>query len=255
VDEQKDENQDITVTPEGALKENQSNDTGTNEHATNDISGPNEVHGAPDLDSTNPPPALQDVTHNDTSSANSDASDNAPSAEVKQPPLDQDLSEDTNDISMSDESPQQSSDAMPTPTLTGAALAAAAEAEMNGDKSNNDSSQVQPSAQTSAQPTAPADVVTKPAHHNNKKFIAILTVLLALLIAGAAVYLYISTQNATQETENTSEGTQQSDTAQTEPASAADVDQTNQEVDDALNALDDTADFDEQQLSDENLGL
>lgn len=92
-------------------------------------------------------------------------------------------------------------------------------------------------------------------HRNNKKFIAIVTIVIALLLAGAAVYVYISAQENASET--AIQETSQDDTAsvETTPATLSDVDQTTQELDTAIDALDDTSDFREDSLSDTTLGL
>ncbi len=98
-------------------------------------------------------------------------------------------------------------------------------------------------------------------HRNNKRFASILVVLLAALLAGAAVFVYSSTQDNAQEsttdsTEMPSQNEQQPAATQpAQPATTQSVDQTIEDIDQTLESLDDDLDFGEDQLSDDTLGL
>jgi CBS-domain-containing membrane protein len=96
-------------------------------------------------------------------------------------------------------------------------------------------------------------------HRNNKKFAVLATVIIGAILAGIAVYVYISTTNNTEESNNVSSQPSKTsdDKAQTPtaPATTDDVDAVNQEVDEAIQALDEATDFPEEDLSDESLGL
>lgn len=95
-------------------------------------------------------------------------------------------------------------------------------------------------------------------HRNNKKFAIIITLVVALIMAGAAVYVYISAQENTTETNQSTqtENTTNTETAEdTSPAGATDVDQATADVNQTIDAIDDTADLNEEDLSDTTLGL
>lgn len=99
-----------------------------------------------------------------------------------------------------------------------------------------------------------ASQMNKPAHRNNRKLAAIVTIAVAILLAGTAVYVYLGAQKNT--TKDTSSAQQSDETQQpATPATAADVDQANGEVEAAINALDEAADFADSDLSDTTLGL
>jgi hypothetical protein len=116
------------------------------------------------------------------------------------------------------------------------------------------------SSETAQASMTPSSAQPHPEHRNNKKLAVILTVLVALLLAGAAVYVYISAEDNTVETSSNSQQTQQDMAIQEEtiePATTTDVDQTVAEIDQVLDEIDsETAtNTDEQAISDENLGL
>lgn len=112
-------------------------------------------------------------------------------------------------------------------------------------------------------PEAPAPTDNKPnlsmpelpAHAKKKSpMLAILIVIvLALGLAGGAVYLYMKTKDSTKNTQTTN--TTNTSNATETPITQADVDNTVKEVDDAVNSLDDTKDLNENDLSDATLGL
>ena len=102
--------------------------------------------------------------------------------------------------------------------------------------------------------------MNKAPHRNNKKLAAIVTVIVALVLAGTAVYVYLSANNNTENSPAESAGTDESSNATAPeqdltPATVEDIDQTASEVDQAVNALDEASDFAEDDLSDETLGL
>jgi preprotein translocase subunit SecD len=99
--------------------------------------------------------------------------------------------------------------------------------------------------------------MNKPPHRNNKKLAAIVTLVVAFILAGVAVFVYLSANNNTAEDTNTSnsEAAQTSAKKEVTPATAEDVDQTNTNVDEALKSVDEAADFAEADLSDASLGL
>lgn len=90
-------------------------------------------------------------------------------------------------------------------------------------------------------------------HPNNRKFIAFIVITVALLLAGAAVFLYMSAEDNTVLAPTTNPI--EVDELGTEPATINDVDESLQAVDETLQSLDDEADFNNQELDDEALGL
>jgi len=122
--------------------------------------------------------------------------------------------------------------------------------------------------ETTATPSAPAEMgvaasqmkAQKHSHRNNKKLATIVTVVTALILSGTAVYVYMSANKNT-DSDNNSKSTQinesSNETEQTavQPAVVGDIDQTIAEVEESLSTLDDSADFKEESLSNETLGL
>ena len=100
----------------------------------------------------------------------------------------------------------------------------------------------------------------KPEHRNNKKFAVFVTVLVAVLLAGAAVFVYISAQNNTEESD-TDNQTEQLPPAEETPAPVEEttppesVDEASQAIDEAVESLDDTSGLSEDAISDDSLGL
>lgn len=98
-------------------------------------------------------------------------------------------------------------------------------------------------------------------HRNNRKFIAIVTVLVAIILAGAAIYVYISAQSNTEEvpvnnsTSDAEVDGQDQSAEESTPVSTEDLDQTLGEVDSTLDSLDDSSDFSEEPLTDDTLGI
>ena len=105
-----------------------------------------------------------------------------------------------------------------------------------------------------------ASQMNKHPHRNNKKLATVVTIITALTLAGVAVFVYISANkntdsdnSETSQTNGSSYESQQEVTAK--PATAEDIDQTIVEVEESLSALDDSADFNEDSLSNDTLGL
>lgn len=100
-------------------------------------------------------------------------------------------------------------------------------------------------------------------HRNNKKFAVIATIIIGILLAGIAVYVYMSASGNTKEdtkkannASTTMTASQEQTTQETQtPATAADVDATSKEIDEAVQSIDDTTDFSESSISDSTLGL
>ena len=97
-------------------------------------------------------------------------------------------------------------------------------------------------------------------HRNNKKLAMIVTIATALILAGTAVFVYMSANKNT-DSDNNSESTQingssyETEQKAVTPATLQDIDQSIAEVDESFSALDDEADFREESLSDDTLGL
>jgi len=106
-----------------------------------------------------------------------------------------------------------------------------------------------------------ASQMNKHPHRNNKKLATIVTIVTALILAGVAVFVYMSanknTDSDNSETTqiNGSSYTEQETVKQVAPATAEDIDQTISEVEESLSTLDDSADFNEASLSNDTLGL
>ncbi len=104
-----------------------------------------------------------------------------------------------------------------------------------------------------------ASQMNKPPHRNNKKLAAIVTIFAALILAGVAVFVYLSANTNTAEDTTKVTPTDNSNTGQAvapvAPATTADIDTTDTAVDEALSSLDEAADFADTDLSDTSLGL
>jgi len=93
-------------------------------------------------------------------------------------------------------------------------------------------------------------------HRNNKIFAVIITLIIALSLVGAAVYVYISAQNNTSETAKSQAIVRpQQQIAEVIPATTLDVEQTATEIDKTIKSIDDEADLSETAISDTTLGL
>ena len=97
-------------------------------------------------------------------------------------------------------------------------------------------------------------------HRNNKKLATVVTIITALILAGTAVFVYMSANKNTDADNNPGTSQLNNSTNQTgqqdvTPATAEDVGQTIAEVEESLSTLDDNTDFNEESLSNETLGL
>lgn len=113
---------------------------------------------------------------------------------------------------------------------------------------------------TPAEMGVAASQMNKHPHRNNKKLAAIVTLIVALLLAGVAIYVYMGANNNATENKSTSSNTNSAEVADQKtvaqtPAKSTDVDTTSADVDQAINALDETADFAQDDLADATLGL
>lgn len=95
-------------------------------------------------------------------------------------------------------------------------------------------------------------------HRNNKKLAIIVTVFVALLLSGAAIFAFISAQSNTEETspEPSSQTTQTEELPVEEvvPASQQDVEDTINEIDQTIDSLD-SSELSEDTITDDTLGL
>ena len=105
-----------------------------------------------------------------------------------------------------------------------------------------------------AQSRVPMDEPDNPKKEKkSKKLMATILIAIGVLgVVGAAVFFYIGYQNEEPAPVATPEPVVQDDGVQATPEG---VDQTIAEIDQALNSLDDTADFKPNDLSDDSLGL
>lgn len=101
-------------------------------------------------------------------------------------------------------------------------------------------------------------------HRNNKKFAIAMVAVVGLLLAGIAVYVYMSTANNTAEVNNAvpaesskpnSGESANNAESKVAPATTQDVDAASDQLDQAVQSLDDTSDLGESQISDQALGL
>jgi len=97
-------------------------------------------------------------------------------------------------------------------------------------------------------------------HRNNRKLAVLITLLVSAVLAGVAVFVYMSTTKNTEESKNTPVPSSQSlpkaeKQQEVDPATPEDLDEIDKELDEALGGLDDAGDFAEQELSDDSLGL
>jgi hypothetical protein len=93
-------------------------------------------------------------------------------------------------------------------------------------------------------------------HRNNKKFAIIITLVTALILAVAAVYVYLSAQNNTSESAKSETMiSTQDQVAEPIAASSTDVEQTATQIDDTMKSIDDDTDLNESAISDATLGL
>lgn len=90
-------------------------------------------------------------------------------------------------------------------------------------------------------------------HKNNKKLALVVTLLIAVLLAGVAIYLFMSAEDNAVEAP-TSQTTQQVQ-EEVSPATAEDIDQAVTEIDETVQSIDDSTDLSEEAVSDTTLGL
>lgn len=244
MDDQKEENTtpDMVVGSDGSMNNNpdaQKIEVKTEQENSEVMQEPNDL-----LNEMMPPPVAEpeEVA---TAESTSDFDVNQPtepteSMEVKQPPVEENSNEEvaTSSESLNEDSKnEESTEPMSMDSNT---VAPAMVSNETASQDNNTTTQ-------------------KPhEHRNNKKLAIITTLIVALLLAGGAVYLYLSTQNNTEESDNSTsqlEPTEELPPVDDSPATAEDVDQATQETEEAINALDDTSDFSEESLSDQNLGI
>ena len=93
-------------------------------------------------------------------------------------------------------------------------------------------------------------------HRNNKKLAMVVTIVVALLLSGTAVYVYLSTSSNTEEASTTESPTTNESVGDitVTPATKGDLDSESADVDIAINAIDQT-DLNVDALSDTTLGL
>lgn len=131
------------------------------------------------------------------------------------------------------------------------------------------SSSMAPDAQGSGAPettsqAAPAEMgvaasqMGKHPHRNNKRLAVIVTLVVAVLLAGTAVAVYLIANSNTESSSNTSADTPGNNAGalpEITPATASDVDKATADVEQAVNGLDESADFADADLTDTTLGL
>lgn len=230
------ETQDITVGSDGMMSTEDKNDEAIQSEGE---------QGNPVNDVTPPPQdeAVQDTSVPEENSTSDESG--GESISVKAQP---------------EETPEEASDINTSPAVHDDAFSEPSQSEdmTNADLSNDatvpvasatsDTSQDQ--TEHSGQVQAPRDNE----HPNNKKFIAFVVVLVAILLMGAAVFVYMSAEDNTAPA-STTPAVQEQESEPLAPATESDVDRSVQELDEALNELDDTEDFGDEALSDETLGL
>ncbi len=127
----------------------------------------------------------------------------------------------------------------------------------NGEPSNEQSNNRLPTMEAMATVGVASSQMNKAPHRNNKKLAAIITLVVAVILAGVAVFVYMSANSNTAEdtTAGTTEDTTTAAQKEVSPATTTDIDQTNTNVDEALKSVDEATDFAESDLSDASLGL
>lgn len=105
-------------------------------------------------------------------------------------------------------------------------------------------------------PPIPSSTIA-PKSKKNRVFMTILVVIVALALIAGAVYWYTKHKNSTNSTSksSTANTSQQSMTTKVQPANVNNVNQTSQNIDVALNKVNDTKDFSNNDLADSTLGL
>lgn len=156
------------------------------------------------------------------------------------------------EVKKESDSPEKNSETLPPQEPASAAVQAAPQSEVKSDPGSQ--AQVGVAASQMANPKHP--------HRNNKKLAAIMTIVIALLLSAIAVYVYMGANSNTEEATSTdssdqqqTELTQLEQEAPAEPATTEDVDQVSQDLEEAINALDEAADFSDEALTDTSLGL
>lgn len=99
-------------------------------------------------------------------------------------------------------------------------------------------------------------------HRNNRKFAVLMILIIGLLLAGIAVYVYLSTSKNTAElnsslpTKSSTAGNSETDSqSKTTPATTKDVDAASSQVDQTVQSLNDNSDLAEDKISDQTLGI
>lgn len=92
-------------------------------------------------------------------------------------------------------------------------------------------------------------VAPTPKKHGAPKAAVAIAIIIALVLAGVTVFAYLKTKN------NTPAGNQQTQESTEAPVTTQEVDDTSSEVEEAIDATNDAADLDSNEVSDTNLGL
>ena len=90
-------------------------------------------------------------------------------------------------------------------------------------------------------------------HRKNKKLALIVTLLLATLLAGVAIYLFMSAEDNAKEVSTPNLSSQQM--KEIDPATAEDIDQAVTEIDETVQSIDNSTNLNEETVSDSTLGL
>jgi hypothetical protein len=287
MDNQKD-NQDLVVGDDGSMKQdNASNVEETQNQPSSEVSESTnievkteETSSEPTLDETSPPPEQEmqndeEAQNDESSEGDKSSAEEAVNFIAGDSTAEEDVSE-TEEVAVKNESteaivveaPSDANDTDAAKQSEDESDNSALDSQDNSSNKVTDDSTELNSAALAGATTTSTDSDTQPGmsnneqsnhheHRNNKKLAVIVTVLVALVLSGAAVFAYMSAQNNTEETSTQTNSTaevQDIPTNEVAPATEEDIQNTINEIDQNIDSLD-SAELDEESISDDTLGL
>jgi hypothetical protein len=259
-----DDNQDLTVDGEGSM----------NQGSVIEVKTESADESEPAVNDIQPPPVTDNSSEEDgetdvASAVSFIAGDNKDSDDSAPVPVSVEEGEDkvvepesvTEDVSNSDSEPENMNEVKEQEVETTEEAPDTTETAADSTESTDSFSDMPTAPLTTVTPdvTAPVSGMSNNeqsqphAHRNNRKLAVIVTLFAAMIMAGAAVYVFISAQDNAEPVAPATSITEQS-SAPVEPATEDDVNQTINEIDQTLESLDES-DLGEDTISDDTLGL
>lgn len=274
MDESQKENQDLVVGDDGSMnQESQQENKSTENNPTNIEVKSEETPQEQPINEATPPP--EDALINDSSTEHGESSAEDAVSFIAGTKTEESKTEDDSIVENNAEDKEVSAE-QPDNTDNTQVVQAPAEETVESSSAEdiaNSSEQTYTPQDNSATPQESTGAVVQPdksgmsnnehnnphEHRNNKKLALIVTIFVAIVLSGAAIFAYLSAQNNTEESSPSSnvsnvESTEPSPVSEVTPATQNDIDETVNEIDETIDALD-NSELNEETLSDETLGL